>query len=292
MPRRPRLQIAGGLYHVTGRGNRRSLIFHDDLDRREFLKIYAQATAFYGLRTLALCLMGNHYHGLLETPEPNLSEALQFLNGVYAQHSNRRHRQTGHLFEARFGAQVVQRETYLIRAARYVVRNPVEAHVTADAASWPWSTYRATAGLEAPPDWLNVDWIGWAFKTHDVEEARRRYVDYVNEPTSTRNTIATSGIVLGSRSFARAILGDQKRQRPELELPINARILDRPSLGTLFEPAPASGPDRDRLVHVARVDHGYRFSQIADHLGIDRTTASKAALRHRRRSTCLEPDAA
>ena len=292
MPRRPRLQIPGGLYHVTGRGNRRSVIFQDDHDRREFLRIFSQATAFYGLRTIALCLMGNHYHTLLETPEPNLSEAVQFLNGVYAQHSNRRHRQTGHLFEARFGAQIVQRETHLIRAARYVVRNPVEAHLIKDAVSWPWSTYRATAGLEAPPEWLNLDWIGWAFKTDDVEEARRRYVDYVNEPTSAKHRIASRGIVLGSRRFATAILRDRKLQPPELELPINVRILARPTLGTLFGPAPASGPDRDRLVHIARVDHGYRFSQIAGHLGIDRSTASKAAQRHRRKTKNLEPEAA
>jgi hypothetical protein len=77
-----------------------------------------------------------------------------------------------------------------------------------------------------------------------------------------------------------------------LELPVNVRILGRPALDTLFEPALESGPDRDRLVHVARVDHGYRFSQIADHLRIDRSTASKAAQRHRRKARILEPDAA
>jgi DNA-directed RNA polymerase specialized sigma24 family protein len=168
----------------------------------------------------------------------------------------------------------------------------VEARLATEAVNWPWSTYRATAGLEVPPGWLNVDWICWAFKTHGVEEARRRYVEYISEPTSEKHKIATSGIVLGSRRFAKAILNDQRRQRPELELPINVRILARPALATLFEPALESGPDRDRLMHLARVDHGYRFSQIADHLGIDRSTASKAAQRHRRRTSCIAPDAA
>jgi len=82
MARRPRLQFAGAIYHVMARGNRKSTIFHDDHDRRQFLRVVAEAATAYDLRIMALCLMGNHYHILLETPDRNLSEAMQFINGV------------------------------------------------------------------------------------------------------------------------------------------------------------------------------------------------------------------
>ena len=292
MSRRPRLQFAGALYHVTARGNRKSTIFHDDQDRRQFLCIIADAASYYDLRILVLCLMGNHYHAVLETPEPNISEAVQFVNGVYAQRSNRRYQQTGHVFEARFRSLIIQRESYLIRAARYVVRNPVRAGLVSDAAAWPWSTYRATAGLEQPPSWLHVDWIRWAFETEDLETARQRYSDYVNAPASSQRRIALNGIVLGSRRFEQGLHDIRKSRSPVLELPQNIRILTRPTLPQVFASTYQKGPSRDRLIHVARVDHGYRFAQIAHYLGIDRSTASKAAQRYRRRTKGSEPDAA
>jgi REP element-mobilizing transposase RayT len=283
MSRRPRLQFAGGLYHVTARGNRKSTIFHDDEDRRQFLEIFGNAALIFDLNIMAACLMGNHYHAVLETPERNLSDAVQFINGVYAQRSNRRHQQTGHVFEARFRSIVIQRECYLVRAARYVVRNPVAAGLVQDAGAWQWSTYRATAGLEVCPRWLHADWIRWAFKTDDIALARQRYIDYVNAPASSQGRFALSGIVLGSRRYVRKIVDAQQTQNPELELPVNVRTLARPTLPHLFASADGSGPSRDRLIYCARVEHGYRFAQIARYLGIERSTASKAAMRHKTR---------
>ena len=119
------------------------------------------------------CLMGNHYHVVGDTPRGNLSDVMRFLNGCYARASNRRHGRTGHLFEGRFRSLVIQRESYLKRVVRYVVLNPVRAHLVTDAAAWPWSTYCATAGLQAPPDWLSVDWLDWAFAAGTRAEACR-----------------------------------------------------------------------------------------------------------------------
>ena len=159
MSRRPRIQFAGRMYHVMARGNRKSTIFQDDEDRRRFIEVLDTAAALYDLLVRAVCLMGNHYHFVLETPEPNLSDAMQYINGVFAQRSNRRHRQTGHVFEGRFRSLIIQRDSYLMRAARYVVRNPVRASLVDGCSAWPWSSYRATAGLEPVPRWLHVDWI-------------------------------------------------------------------------------------------------------------------------------------
>ena len=280
MARRPRLQFAGGFYHVMARGNRKSTIFHDDDDRRQLLQIVDEAVASYNLRILSYCLMRNHYHFVLETPEPNLSLAMQFINGVFACRSNRRHQQTGHVFEGRFRSLVIQRESYLMRAARYVVRNPVRAGLVDDAGAWSWSSYLATAGLEPVPRWLDPNWIRWAFKARSLAEAQRRYAEYVSEPTDSQRPVALTGVVLGTKQFARHLLqareGTQTDRAPRL-----IRRLFRQTLSQLFDGVPPSPASRDRAIYIARVEHGYGFTEIARHLGLDRSTASKAARRYR-----------
>ena len=100
--------------------------------------------------------MGNHYHLLLRTPQPNLSRGMRQVNGVYTQCFNRRHEHVGHVFQGRFGGVLVERESYLLELARYVPLNPVRAGFVSSAGQWPWSSYRATAGLEAPPPRLTT----------------------------------------------------------------------------------------------------------------------------------------
>src|SRR5262245_14516320 len=183
------------------------------------------------------------------------------------------------MFEARFRSLVVQREAYFVQAARYIVRNPVSESWVGEPELWPWSTYRATAGIEPRPSWLDTEWIRWAFKTDDLGEARRRYVDYVKAPAGSRPEIALRGLVLGSRRFEARMIKAQKARDPELYLAQQARVVSRPTMPQLFAEAQTSSPSRDRLIHLARVQHGYRLSQIARYLGIDRSTASKAAAR-------------
>lgn len=274
MSRRPRLQFAGAVYHVMARGNRKSTIFHDDEDRRQFLQILGAAAALYDLLIRAMCLMGNHYHLVLETPACNLSDGMHYINGVFAQRSNRRHRQTGHVFEGPFRSLVIQRESYLMRAARYVVRNPVRAGLVAHVSDWPWSSYRATAGLEPAPSWLHVDWIRGAFNAPSLAEARQRYVNYVNTSAESQRPIALNAVVLGTKQFGKRLLDVLGTDQPNSPAPPVVRTLYRPTLSELFDGVQASGASRDRLIQRARVEHGYRFADIARFLGIDRSTAS------------------
>lgn len=141
MARRPRLQIDGAAYHVMSRGNRKLPIFEDDYDRRCFDNVVSEAVRRDKIRICAGCQMGNHYHFVRDAPRGNLSDAMQYINGVFSQESNRRHRRTGHLFEARFHSLIVQRERYFRRSCRYVVRNPLQAGIVRDVAHWPWSTF-------------------------------------------------------------------------------------------------------------------------------------------------------
>jgi len=126
-----RIQFPGGLYHVTARGNGRQPLFADDTDRERFLTVLTRVVARYHLFCDAHCLMGNHYHLPLETPEANLSRAMRQLNGVYSQAFNRRHGRPGHVLEGRFHPQVVDKDAYLREVCRYIVLNPVRAGLVA-----------------------------------------------------------------------------------------------------------------------------------------------------------------
>ncbi len=157
MARPLRIEFPGAVYHVTSRGDRREPIFVDDEDRRIFLRVTAQSLSRFDGEMLAYCLMGNHYHFVLHTRQANLSLLMRHVNGVYTQAFNRRHDKVGHLFQGRFKAILVDRDAYLLEVCRYVELNPVRAKLVRKAADWAWSSYRAHAGDDEPPVWLDVN---------------------------------------------------------------------------------------------------------------------------------------
>ena len=156
MARPLRIEFPGALYHLTARGNARQAIFLDDGDRRGFLDLLGRTCKRLEWRCWAWCLMTNHYHLVVETPQANLGRGMRQLNGVYSQAFNRIHGRVGHLFQGRYKAILVEREAHLLEVCRYVVRNPVRAGLVAEPGAWPWSSYRATAGGAAAPDWLEI----------------------------------------------------------------------------------------------------------------------------------------
>ena len=129
MARPLRIEYSGAIYHVTTRGNERSRIFRSDNDHNLFLMILQKVTERFHWLCHVYCLMDNHYHLVVETPEGNLSAGMRQLNGVYTQASNRINGRVGHIFQGRFSAMLVQKETHLMEACRYVVLNPVRAKV-------------------------------------------------------------------------------------------------------------------------------------------------------------------
>jgi putative transposase len=131
---------------VTSRGDRQDDIYENNIDRDGFLAVLADVCATYNWVCHAYCLMSNHYHLLIETPDANLSKGMRQLNGVYSQSFNRRHGRVGHVFQGRYKAIHVDREEYLLELARYIVLNPVRAKMVRSAKDWPWSSYRSTTG--------------------------------------------------------------------------------------------------------------------------------------------------
>jgi len=148
MARPLRLEFAGALYHVTARGDRREPIHEDDADRSAFLDIFGTVVEDFNWVAHAYCLMGNHYHLLVETPDANLANGMRQLNGTYTQWSNRTHHRVGHLFQGRYKAIVVDKDAYLLEVYRYIVLNPVRAKMVKSVADWPWSSHRAVMGTQ------------------------------------------------------------------------------------------------------------------------------------------------
>ena len=142
-------------------------IFLGDDDRHLFLAILADVVTRFEWRLSAYCLMTNHYHLALGTPAANIGEGMHRLNGLYAQAFNRRHGFKGHLFEERYWSGLIERDEHVFTLMRYVVLNPVRAGICALPHQWPWSSYRATAGLDPVPAFLDLRWLdGWGQTTY------------------------------------------------------------------------------------------------------------------------------
>jgi REP element-mobilizing transposase RayT len=159
VPRPLRAQIAGGIYHITARGNRGQALFVDDYDRRLYLSLIDATVRRYGWRCHAYCLMNNHVHLVIETPRPNLSAGIQYLNGRYAQLFNHHHGLTGHLFQGRFHSVHVKSDPQLLVLIRYLALNPVRAGLCSAAVEWPWGSYPALLGRAGMPRFLDARFV-------------------------------------------------------------------------------------------------------------------------------------
>ena len=203
MPRPKRIHYEGAIYHVTSRGNERKKIVQDDADREMFLRVLAENLGQHQVVCHAWVLMDNHYHLLLETPAPNLSLAMKHVNGIYTQKYNKRYGRAGHLFQGRYKAIVVEKESYLKELCRYVVLNPVRARIVKHPKDWKWSSYRGAAGLAKPETWVETEWILGQFGK-DLKSAQKAYQEFVAEGMRQKGSPwdgLHSRIYLGSDEF-------------------------------------------------------------------------------------------
>ena len=189
MGRLPRRQLPDGIVHVTARGNRRQAIVTDVADCERLVGTISDVARRVELDWLAYCIMGNHYHFLVEGLQPNLSRALHRCNGTYAQAFNRRHGLDGHLFEDRFHATAVASEWHFYEALRYILLNPVRAGICTAPEGYRWSSFRATAGLEHASAFLAVDSVLARFGD-DPTSARDSFVGFVHGALPRADTAA------------------------------------------------------------------------------------------------------
>ena len=156
MARPARIEFSGALCHVASSVDRED-IYDSDNTRNLSLKILAKVCKRFNWECHCYCLMSNHYHFLIETPDANLSNGMRHLNGVYTQASNSAKNRVGHVFQGRYKAIMVEKQNYLVEFSRYIVLNPVRTKMVRAAKDWPWSSYRATIGQVSTPAWLTTE---------------------------------------------------------------------------------------------------------------------------------------
>jgi len=281
MARAMRIEYPGAVYHVTSRGNNRGDIFLDDRDRRRFLELLGEVARRFGWVVTAYTLMTNHFHLVIETPTPTLSRGMQWLNASYAAWFNREHDRWGHLMGDRFHAFLVEKESYYLELLRYVVLNPVRAKIVERPEQYVWSSYRATAGYEAAPDWLKVGEIAAFFG--EAEDWQANYLAYVEEKLTSEERLfdkVQRQIYLGTEAWVASM-----RQLVESRLrsdahPREQREVGRPKMATIIEAVAAASGTSARDLREAR---GGMARMIAAWLGwyegLHRLRSIAAALR-------------
>lgn len=208
MARPLRIEYAGAFYHITARGNEQKDIFREDIDREHFLGYLETAVRRYKAVIHVYCLMGNHYHLLLSTPEGNLSRIMRHINGGYTTYFNKRHNRFGHLFQGRYKAILVDADPYAGELSRYIHLNPVRAGMVRQAEQYKWSSYAVYTGKTKTPPWLTVDWLLQYFGKIPAE-AREAYSFFVKAavaPDEDPLKDTTSTLVLGRAEFIENIL--------------------------------------------------------------------------------------
>lgn len=221
--------------------------------------------------------MGNHYHLVIETIDPTLSDGMRSLNGDYTQWFNAKHKRVGHIFQGRFKAFLIEEQEYLLNVARYTVLNPVRANLVDGPADYRWSSYRATVGLDPAPDWLTTEKILGQFSTHKVE-ARRKYKQHVAEGiglVSPFRDVEKQG-VLGSEQFI-AEMRDLVDSAFEVkEITTTQRLVGRPTLELIFEGVTNREERNDGIILALNI-LGYSGEEVGKFLGLAATTICRVA---------------
>jgi putative transposase len=274
MARGPREEIAGGTFHVMNRGNRKALIFEDDQDRRQFLRIQIEEKQTHGVEVCGGCQMGTHFHVIVTTPNGNLSDFVGAFEGRFAAYSNWRHGNVGHLFQGRFRDVVIEDDVQLLTALCYVFLNPVSAGFVKNIESYRWSTYRATVGLDPVPSYLSLEWLETLYPGKPLAEAQRRFRDLMNEAQPVFAYFRRHDAEVDPDAVKRVIRSYVGERLRAGTLPRLYRSALRAGLPELFRPG-SRGPELARSIHEAHVVHGYRLVEIARHLRMHRATTSR-----------------
>lgn len=156
LSRKHRIWYPGAIYHVTGRGNRRAAIFYDDHDYSKYLSLLSETQQTYPFQLHAFCLMPNHLHLLLETTDTNIRDIMWSIQTPYARYINKKYDLVGHVFQGRYGAELIDSQRYFIDTSRYIHLNPYKASLVVDPADYPWSSYYYYRNLITPPPILNT----------------------------------------------------------------------------------------------------------------------------------------
>jgi len=271
MARPLRLEFAGALYHITSRGNERKAIYADDTDFELFLTLLGKVCEQYNWVMHAYCLMTNHYHLLVETPDANLSKGMRQLNGTFTQAINRKHKRVGHLFQGRYKAVLVDRDAYLLELNRYIVLNPIRAKMVQNPGDWPWSNWHAVMGKMASPEWLATEALLSMFGKKR-KTAREKYEAFVQQGKGVLVWDKLSNqIFLGSDDFVKAHLALLNENDELSDIPKKQRRGKAQSLEEFRQHADT----RNEAIVAAYRSGSYTLKEIGNHFGLHYSRVSK-----------------
>ena len=286
MARPLRIQYPGATYHIISRAIARMTIFHNEKDWEKFLQIMERVIQKHKWICHAYCLMSNHYHILLETPEANLVPGMKYMNQLYSQFYNWKYGRVGPVLQGRYKAWLVEKWGKYLGNCRYIVNNPVEAGIVRYPSDWYWSSYAATRGFQKAPEWLQTDFLLSQF-SKSREKARKMYEEFVLAGIGGESPLkeAKNQIFMGSDSFVAEAMNYVRNTDSLSGIPKSQAMSARPSLELIFRNTGRSGKiARNALVWEAFQIHCYTLREIGRHLDLNPDYLSRLLAKMRQRS--------
>jgi len=280
MTRPLRLEYPGALYHVTARGDRRGAIYLDDSDRLGWLDMLGLVCGRCNFTVYAYCQMNNHYHLLLETVEANLCRGMQQLNGAYSQYFNQRHGLVGHIFQGRYQSILVQKESYLLELARYIVLNPLRAGMVSSVDTWPWSSHPLLLGVQTAPDWFDADWLLCQFGPQR-SAAIQSYQQFLSAGIGAASPFQNMRhqLLLGDAAFV-----DRHQLLAQPESLHDVSKAQRRALALPLSTYPARYPDRVEAMARAYLSTMFSMAEIGRTFGLSERSVGRAIREFERRA--------
>jgi REP element-mobilizing transposase RayT len=295
MTRQLRVEFENGFYHITSRGNLRDKIFYNVADREKFLEILGRTKERYGFVLHAYALMDNHYHLLMETPKPNLSQIMQNINTSYTVYINRKYQRSGHLLQGRFKGIIVDKDKYLISVSRYIHLNPVRARLVKRPVDYPWTSYSAFMDQKSETSLVNKEdtLLYFSKRRNRAVKAYREFVEVDERRDENPFTAMEAGLLLGTGPFRAKVLGLIERMKVDEEIVQAKRLRKRISIGAVIKACQSYyGKNRESLVdrvkgnegrqvaiYLAKILSGEKGKEIGRYFGIKGPAVSDAIKR-------------
>jgi putative transposase len=281
MARPLRIQYENAFYHITGRGNEKKRIFLARSDYVKFKEYLKEAQLKYGFIVHCYVLMGNHYHLIGETPRANLSAVMHSINGAYTTYFNKKRKRSGHLFQGRYKAILIDHDSYLLELSRYVHLNPVRTSLAERPEEYAYSSYRSYI-LPEQDDVVSRDRV-WSMISGDRETAPARYREFVEEaiPGAQETPLAKTygGMILGGKDFVRHTLQGVKEGHLDRKEISSRRALASPlEIGDIInvvkdglhvpeEELMKRGTARNVAIYLTKLRSGYTNREIGEYFG-------------------------
>ena len=293
MTRQWRIEFEGAYYHILSRGNERRDIFADDCDRISFLEILGQMSERFEIEVYAYVLMNNHYHLLLKTNKPNISQGMQWFGTTYTRRYNIKHKRNGHLFQGRFKNFLVQNDKYLMLLSCYIHRNPLRAGIVRWLVDYRWSSYPVYAYNKKPPEWLRTAPILSHFDAKDKNKAYREMTQRYSREEKRIWEDFRHGLFLGSQKFVDRIRSKYLSEKPDGEIPQKRHVLRDANPKTILEKAAkvlqcdtndflesaricdSDKPNRDLLIYLLWSTGWYNNQEIGNLFGLGYSSISR-----------------